>query len=308
MKNVELSPSGVLLSRLSFGMGSPWPDETEEKDLQLLQQARESGIRSFDTAEIYDNTRAETILGKALKGCREQYTISTKVSRKLERPDEVLRSFEESLKRLQTDYVDIYYMHGPGATVPVSETLTAFRRLKDEKLIRAVGVSNFSLAQLQEAVDCFGAIDVVQPRYNLLDRSIEPEILPFCRKHSMGIMSFSPTEKGLLLGNYADPQTPVMKSLLVRPWFQPDNRDKTNRLVAQLRELAAAKSATISQIAISWLLHQQGVTSVILGTKNPQHLRDNLGAAEFRLTQEECSLLDEASRQTLRSYDSEGNK
>jgi aryl-alcohol dehydrogenase-like predicted oxidoreductase len=298
-----LTPSGVPLTAITYGTGGRWSPELDELNTALIRNAFEQGVRSFDTAQIYGagarEGRSEELLGQTLRDVRPLCVLSSKVARKIEKPDDILRVFEDSLRRLQTDYIDIYFVHWPGAHTPVTETLQAFRKLKEQKLIRAIGVSNFSAAQLREAV-AYTPIDVIQPNYNLLARDIEPDIVPICREHSIGIMCYSPTEKGLLSGRYRfDDPAAIPPSYRRRPWFQPSGLTKSAALLERIQQLAARHRTTATQIAIAWLLHQPHVSSVIIGTKDAAHLQENVQAAAVTLSVQDVRDLDEASRLAL---------
>jgi aryl-alcohol dehydrogenase-like predicted oxidoreductase len=298
-----LTPSGVPLTAITYGTGGRWSPELDELNTALIRGAFEQGVRSFDTAQIYGagggEGRSEELLGQTLRDVRAQCVLSSKVARKIEKPDDILRAFEDTLRRLQTDYLDIYFVHWPGVQTPVTETLQAFRKLKEQKLIRAIGVSNFSATQLREALTAT-PIDVIQPNYSLLARDIERDIVPICREQSIGIMCYSPTEKGLLSGRYRlDDSATIPQAYRRRTWFQPEGLAKSAALLNLIQQLATRHQATPTQIAIAWLLHQPHVSSVIIGTKDVAHLQENAQAASVTLSSQDVQDLDQSSRQVL---------
>jgi aryl-alcohol dehydrogenase-like predicted oxidoreductase len=303
MRQNILTPSGVPLTAITYGTGGRWNPELDELNTALICNAFEQGVRSFDTAQSYGagggEGRSEELLGQTLRDVRSQCVLSSKVARRIEKPDDILRAFEDSLRRLQTDYLDIYFVHWPGTQTPFTETLQAFRKLKEQKLIRAIGVSNFSASQLREALTAV-PIDVIQPNYSLLARDIERDIVPICREHSIGIMCYSPTEKGLLSGRYPlDDLAAIPQALRRRMWFQPEGLAKSAALLDLIQRLATRHQATSTQIAIAWLLHQPHVSTVIIGTKDIAHLQENAQVASVTLTAQDVHDLGEASRQAL---------
>ncbi|RTE01985.1 aldo/keto reductase [Paenibacillus whitsoniae] len=304
MNRKSVGRAGFEISTVTFGCwelgGGPWEFTGDENNKQLLRKAYELGVTTFDTAEGYGNGHSEDIVGAALKDIRQNCIISTKVSRANLHPDQVRRSAETSLRRLQTDYIDIYYIHWPSFDIPVAETLGAFNRLKEEGLIRAIGVSNFSLSQLQEAVQ-YAQIDVIQPEYSLLHRAIEDDIAPFCQEQQIGIMSYSSIAKGILTGSFhlAGKKLAEDDFRAQRRLFSPEHLQASQQLLDTMKAIADEHRASVSQIAIAWLLHQAPLTSAIIGTQDEHHLADNLKAADVQLSSEELKVLSETSREAL---------
>jgi myo-inositol catabolism protein IolS len=300
----SLGKTDIRLSAMTFGCwelgGGPWEFTSDQNNIRLLQKAYELGITSFDTAEGYGDGHSEEIVGAALKDVREKCVIASKVSRKNLLPKDVRASAETSLRRLQTDYMDLYYIHWPSYEVPVGETLSEFQKLKEEGKIRAIAVSNFSLDQLKEASQ-YAQIDALQPEYSLLHRSIEQDIIPYCIENGISILSYSSIAKGILTGAFHQ-QGKLIKEddfRATRRLFLPEHLAAEAELVAHMKELAETKGASVSQIAIAWLLHKPGLTSAIIGTQSESHLVDNVNAAKVELTTEEISRLDQLSDQAL---------
>ncbi|MDR6884537.1 aldo/keto reductase [Bacillus sp. 3255] len=304
MKAKKLGNAGFDISTITFGCwelgGGPWEFTNDQNNIALIRQAFEQGVTTFDTAEGYGNGHSEEIVGAALADIRKDCIITTKVSRSNLSPQDVRKSAENSLSRLKTDYIDIYYIHWPSFEIPVQDTLSEFVKLKEEGLIRAIGVSNFSLEQLKEAVS-YAQIDVIQPEYSLLHRAIEPEIVPFCEEHSIGIMSYSSIAKGILTGAF-HLQGKTLKAddfRSTRRLFLPEHMEAEKELLSLMKELADAKQATVSQIAIAWLLHQEALTSAIIGTQDEHHLRNNVAAAALELSASELEQLSAVSNRAL---------
>lgn len=306
MKYEKLGKTDFKVSAITFGCwelgGGPWEFTSDETNVRALQLAFENGITTFDTAEGYGDGHSEEIVGKALAGRRKDCIIATKVSPKHLRASDVRASIEASLKRLKTDYVDIYYIHWPNVEIPLEETMPELNKLKEEGLIRAIGVSNFSPGQLKEALE-LGRVDVIQPEYSLLQRNIENELLPFCIENSISVMSYSSIAKGILTGAFhlgnAKLKPDDFRS--TRRLFLPEHLEKEAELIHAMKEIADAKEVTLSHIAISWLLHQKGLTSAIVGTQSEKHLMENIQAVDVTLSAQELEVLNAVSTKVLNS-------
>lgn len=308
MKYRKLGTTGLELSAVTFGCwelgGGPWEFTSDENNVHAIRAALELGITTFDTAEGYGDGHSEEIVGRALAGRRQEVVISTKVSRPNLAPDDVRRSAENSLRRLNTDYIDIYYIHWPSFDIPVSETLGAFNRLKEDGLIRAIGVSNFSAEQLKEAL-AHAQIDVIQPEYSLLHRGIEQEVLPLCKERGIGIMSYSSIAKGILTGAFHLGGKKLAEDDFrsTRRLFSPEHLKHAEELIHTLKKIADNQGRTLSQIAIAWLLHQEAVTSAIVGSQSIGHMRDNAEATGVELSGFELGALEAISRKALAAID-----
>ncbi|MFD1677641.1 aldo/keto reductase [Alicyclobacillus fodiniaquatilis] len=309
MKYTQLKNSHLQVSELTFGCwelgGGQWEKESDETNIRAIQTAFEMGITSFDTAEGYGQGHSEEIVGIALEGKRKEAVIATKVSPNHLRPDDIRRSVEQSLKRLRTDYIDIYYIHWPNNDIPLVDTMNEFRRLREENIIKAVAASNFSREQLEEAMSVT-YVDAIQPEYSLLQRAIEKDVLPYCIEHSIGVLTYSSVAKGILTGVYhlGDKKKIDEHDFRhQRRLFYPEHMEHETELVLLLKRIADEHNVTCSEIAIAWLLHQQGVTSAIVGTQNIEHLKANARAVDIALTDDELNQLDAASRKALTSID-----
>jgi myo-inositol catabolism protein IolS len=313
MKYAKLGRTDMEVSRITYGameLGggnafsggwTRWELRPEEDNIRLLRQAFDNGVNSFDTAELYGAGRSEFIVGKALGDVRKQCVIATKVSAHHLRPKEIRTALWQSMFRLNTDYIDLYYIHTPSNEIPIEESMGELSKLKEEGVIRAIGVSNFSLAQLKKAMQ-YGRVDAIQPEYHMLQRSIEDDLLGYCLENNISIMSYNSLAKGILTGIFHKGKE-VTDFRKERPLFQSENLLKTADLIRLLEEIAAAKDATLSQIAISWLLRRKGLTSAIVGTQNEKHFFENLHSIDTELTEEETTKLDAVSKQALRNLD-----
>lgn len=302
----KLGKTDFSVSRIVYGCwelgGKPWKFKNDENSIRVLKAAFENGITTFDTAEGYGDGHSEEVLGAALKGIRKDCIIATKVSPNHLKPQDVRASIEGSLIRLGTDYIDIYYIHWPNKEIPVEETMSEFNKLKKEGLIRAIGVSNFSLEQVKEGLE-FGDIDVIQPEYSLLQRDIEDGLLQFCRDSSISVLSYSSVAKGILTGAFHLYNSVIKEDDFrsTRRLFLPEHLEAEKELIYAMKDIADERRIALSQLAISWLLHQEGLTGAIVGTQEEKHLIDNIKSLEVALTSDELQKLSSISSKVLKS-------
>lgn len=262
--------------------------------------AFDAGINFFDTADMYGGTRSETFLGQALKGRRERVVLATKFgmrvddTRKGAHPDYVRRAAGDSLKRLDTDYIDLYQLHEPDATVPIGDTLAALDELVRAGQVREIGCSNFSVAQLQEAERAVanGAAPFVsvQNEYSLIHRDPEDGVLDECGRQGLAFIPYFPLASGLLTGKYRRGQAPPAGSRLASgPRSESLLTDEHLALVESLIEFTEQRGHTLLELAVSWLAAQPTVASVIAGATAPEQARANARTAEWRLTSDEVA-------------------
>jgi aryl-alcohol dehydrogenase-like predicted oxidoreductase len=296
--NVEyrmLAHTDLRVSRLSFG-NMPFGSQTGEAAAKrLVDCCLEAGINFFDTANIYNQGRAEEMLGKVLAGRRSKLILATKVRGKMENaPDEtglsraaMHKALDSSLRRLQTDYVDIYYLHQPDYDVPIEETLAAMDELVRAGKVRYPAVSNYAAWQVCEIhwfaeKNHFKAPYISQPMYNLLARGIEEEYLPFCQRFGVAVAPYNPLARGLLTGKHARERGPITgtrfdgnKLYLDRYWHAD-----YFAAVEDLAGMAREAGKTLVELSFQWLLSQPRVDSVILGASRLEQLEENLKACE----------------------------
>jgi aryl-alcohol dehydrogenase-like predicted oxidoreductase len=260
---------------------------------QIVATAIDAGINVFDTAEGYGRGLGETLLGDALHtlGKRSRVHIVTKVGplfgqeqidgRAVNlRAKHIYERCDNSLKRLQTDYIDLYLAHRPDALTPIEETVGAMQTLQERGKIRYFGVSNFDRAQLAEALQ-YGPVTADQLPYNLIQREIDAELRPFCQERQVGIMAYTPLGKGILAGKYDEDHLPPAEDYRhQRPYFAKDNLSKHFALTRHCRELSTQLGITVSQFALAWCLAQPGVTIALPGAKNPEQVKDSAKAGE----------------------------
>jgi aryl-alcohol dehydrogenase-like predicted oxidoreductase len=305
-----LKVSELCMGTQTFGWGA---DEAEAHT--MADCFIEAGGNFLDTSNIYNEGQSETILGRWLKktGKRSQLVIATKVffptgkgpndtglSRK-----HLFDQIDASLRRLQTDYVDLYQTHCWDASTPLEETLRALDDLVRAGKVRYIGASNFTPSQLMRAVMLsamhgWARIDCLQPEYSLLVRSTEWELLPLCRAEGIGVICWSPLAGGWLTGKYRRDQPPPPNSRVGRAdrWDDlPEQREteRTWQIIDALREIADARGKTPSQVALNWLLRQPGVTAPIFGARTLAQLEQNLGSVGWALSPDEVARLSAAS-------------
>ena len=276
-----------------WGYGS---DFTREDAIAAVHASLEAGVNWIDTAEVYGDGESERIIAEALGERIRDVVIATKVAGSHLRYGDVLKAAEGSLRRLRRDWIDLYQLHWPNSYVPLEETLKALEELLASGKIRYVGVSNFPPELTEPLRQALGERLVSnQVRYSLADRSIEKHILPYARRHGITIIAYSPLGQGLLTGKYTRdnlPQDPIRGE---HPLFRSPNVDRIFEVVAVLQELARKYERTPAQIALRWLIQQDGVVA-IPGAKNAGQARDNAAAMDFSLEPEDWVRLSEVSR------------
>lgn len=301
MEYKALGQSGLSVSTITHGCmelgGGKWFTREKEHNVALLRTAFDHGVTSFDTAEGYGAGRSEEIVGEALRDVRDRCTIATKVLPEHLHAADVRKAAEGSLRRLGTDRIDLLYIHWPNAAIPLEETLTEMNRLKDEGKIRAIGVSNFDLALLTQAT-AYAQIDALQPEFNLLERKVQfTDELTFCEEHKISVLSYNSIAKGILSGafHFYGAKLDEADFRNLKPLFSAANMESERPLLELLAQCAKAHGASISQIAVAWVLAQRGMSAAIVGTQNEKHFLDNLNAVNVILTAEELSQLDQLS-------------
>lgn len=321
MEYRKLGSSGLRVSALSLGTATfggrgdffgQWGSTDVNAATRLVDVALEAGVNLFDTADVYSDGLAESILGKAIKGRRHQLLLSTKGGLRIgPGPNDfgtsrfsLIRAVENSLRRLQTDYIDLYQLHGFDAHTRVEETLQALDELVRSGKIRYIGVSNFAGWQLMKSLaisERFGYARYVahQVYYSLVGRDYEWELMPLALDQQVGAMVWSPLGWGRLTGKIRRdrplPKDSRLNSSLVVDMGPPVNVERLYRIVDVLVEISEETGRTVPQIALNWLLQRPTVSSVIVGARNEAQLRDNLGAASWELEADQVTRLETAS-------------
>ncbi len=310
-----LGNTGLLVSELSFGAmtfgsGNVINKVDEATADAMIGRCIDAGVNLFDTADVYAGGASEEMLGRVLGARRADVVVATKVGFRHGPAAidgglsyaHVVRSAEESLRRLGTDWIDLYQVHRPDPRTPIEETLRAFDDLRRRGLVRYAGVSNMAAWSTAAAVGIqerlgYARFEVTQLYYSLLNREIEHELVPFCVDAGLGIIVWSPLSAGYLTGRYTpsggEPPDEVADARLAKFPFPPIDREVGDGVVECLRSLGAARGAAPAQLALAWLLTRPHVTSVIIGASSLAQLDENLAAAEVTLTDDEIAALDE---------------
>lgn len=304
-KSVKLGKSNLTVNPIGLGTNAVgghnlYPNLDEQAGRDLVRVALMNGINFLDTAYIYGPERSEELVGEVWSETveREEVILATKGAHQLVDGDVVMnnspeflkQSVEDSLKRLRTDYIDLYYIHFPDEQTPKDEAVAALAELKAEGKIRAIGVSNFSLEQLKEA-NKDGHIDVYQGEYNLFKRDAEKEILPYIREHGISFVPYFPLAAGLLAGKY-DTETKFDDLRKNDPLFQEDVFKDNLAKVDLLRPIAEAKDAEVAHIVLAWYLAQDGIDAIIPGAKRAEQVTDTIRTLDVELTEEEIRQID----------------
>jgi len=297
----RLGKSDLLVNPIGLGANAVgghnlYPNLDEEAGKDVLRTAIAHGINLIDTAFIYGPKRSEELIGEVLKetGKRDEVVIATKGAHKFTEQGDVVydnspaflrASVEGSLQRLQTDYIDLYYIHFPDEHTPKDEAVGELKRLKDEGKIRAIGVSNFSLEQLQ-AANKDGYVDVLQSEYNLFKREAEQDLLPYTAQNNISFIPYFPLASGLLAGKY-DANTTFDDLRARDPLFTGEAFTHNLQKVEMLRPIAQAKGVEIAHLVLAWYLTRDSIDAIIPGAKRGDQVLDNLKTLDIQLTTQE---------------------
>ena len=299
-KTMHLGRSGIAISKVIMGLwqagGEYWAGIEDTGSERAIRAALDAGITSFDTAEEYGSGHSERVLGKALGNRRDEAVIMTKVFSDHLRRDQVIAACERSLENLGTDRIDLYQIHWPSGSwgsdrVPVAETMDALLALQQQGKIRAIGVSNFSRAQLEE-VSGYGRIDSLQPPYSLFWRHVEVDIQPWCVENEVAILAYSPLAQGILAGRFGpEPRFEKGDHRGANKLFLPEHYPGVLAAVDALRPIAARNRLTLAQLALAWLISRP-MTCAIAGARNDRQVADNAGAMALTLSADDLAEID----------------
>lgn len=307
MHTVKLGATGLAVTPLAYGtwqFGGDWGPVDASAAIAAIQRARSLGINFFDTAQAYGFGRSERLVGRALaadlRSARDSVVIATKGGLRMDgdrlvrdsSPAWLRQGVEASLEALGTDYIDLYQVHWPDPATPLRETASALADLVGEGLIRHVGVSNYSTAQIEE-FSAVRPVETVQPPYHLFRRDIEADLLPHAAAHDIGVLTYGPLAHGLLGGA-------ITGSTTFGPgdWrahsaaFTGAGFARNLQVVAALRAFAARHGASVAQLAVAWVLAHPAVQVAIVGARTPAHLAESLGALDLTLDQADLAEID----------------
>lgn len=328
MQMRQLGQSDVKVSPVIFGAwaigGWMWGGSEEKESIAAIRASVEAGANTIDTAAVYGMGYSEELVGRAIKGIRDKVIIATKCGmrwdtpegtdpwqqkdnqgrditiRKNSRRDSIIHECELSLKRLGVETIDLYQIHWPDTSTPGEESMKAMVQLKEQGKIRAIGVSNYDAKWLGDAMKV-APLASDQPPYSLIQRKIEKEILPFCRQHNIGVIVYSPLERGLLAGAVSpDRKFPPGDHRAGHKYFTVENRKRVLAALEKIKPIAHRHGASLAQLAINWTVHEPGITAALVGARNAEQATHNAQAMQFKLTDDERAQIraafDEPSR------------
>ncbi|MBC7887352.1 MAG: aldo/keto reductase [Ferruginibacter sp.] len=325
MKMKKLPGTDILLSPITYGAfaigGWFWGGADEGDAVKAIETALDNGITTIDTAPVYGMGHSEIVVGNTIKGRRDKVQLLTKFGMrwdtssgdfafetkdnndhpvkvyKFNGKQSVMEECERSLKRLQTDYIDLYQMHWPENTTPIEETMEALQLLKQQGKIRAAGVCNCPVDLLQRA-NAVTPVSTNQVAYSMVNRGIEKEMVPWCLENGIGILPHTSLQKGLLTGkikighkfNEGDHRPNTL-------FFKPENHQQIMYLLNDLKTITDDRGISLAQLVINWTMQQPAITSVLVGARNAEQMLDNVKATSFLLTEGEINIVEEALQQ-----------
>ncbi len=325
MQYKELGQSKIEASVIGLGTwaigGWMWGGTEKEDSLEAVRASVDQGVNLIDTAPIYGFGLSEEWIGEAIKGIRDKVVLATKCGLIWDRAEGVfhfssdeysvnprasryqvykhLAAFsirtevERSLRRLQTDYIDLYQTHWQDESTPVEETMSELLKLKQEGKIRAIGVSNATVEQIRQYQDV-GPVDSDQELYNMLDRRHDQENLPYCQENNIAFLAYSPLARGLLSGKLTpERQFNAGDGRSMQERFSEENRREAQKMLSALMPLAEKHDITLAQLAAAWTFHQPGCTHVLCGARNSAQAEANAGAGRVRLTPEDLQEIEQ---------------
>jgi aryl-alcohol dehydrogenase-like predicted oxidoreductase len=308
MNTKQLGNSDLFITPIGFGAWAiggggwefAWGAQNDQDSIAAIHAALDAGINWIDTAAVYGLGHSEEVVARALDGVRDRPHVFTKCTMVWDehrqighslKPDSIRRECEASLRRLRVDAIDLYQIHWPDPDVDIEEGWATMAALKQEGKVRHIGVSNFDVTQMKRA-QAIAPITSLQPRYSLVHRDIEAEILPFCARGNIGVIAYSPMASGLLTGGMTRQR---IASLPADDWrkhhpdFQEPRLHRNLMLVRLLQAIGRQHGRSAAEVAIAWVLRQSAVTAAIVGARRPDQVQGVVGAAEFRLSPREVA-------------------
>lgn len=314
MNKMKLGKTGLDISRIGLGTwaigGGPafGNEDNKQASLETIRYAIEKNINFLDTAPAYNFGNSESIVGEAIKGIRDKYIIITKCGITWEREgsffnkvgdrslfknltkESIRLEIESSLKRLQTDYIDVYMTHWQSVEpffTPISETVEVLNKLKEEGKIKAIGAANVDINHVKEYLK-YGQLDIIQAKYSVLDRQVEKELLPLCKKHDITLQAYSPLEMGILTGAIdKDYIAPKGTARFGKKWFEPKNLSNAIDMMNKWKPLCEKYNCSIANLAIAWVLAQGDNVNVLSGSTTKAELDENSKATDIKLSEQD---------------------
>jgi aryl-alcohol dehydrogenase-like predicted oxidoreductase len=322
MEFINIGNSDIQISKLTFGAwaigGWMWGGSDEKDAIRAMETSIDLGMTTIDTAPVYGFGKSEELVGKVIKNKRAQVQILTKyglrwntssgklyfnsTNEKGEKvaihnyagPEGVINECEESLKRLQTDHIDLFQIHWPDPTTPIESTMEAVLKLREQGKIRAAGVCNYSADQMKTAEKVI-EIETNQVPYSMVLRDIEKDVVPYCLETGKGVLAYSPLQRGVLTGKITpDYQFNAGDHRPSTPYFKEPNLTRINQFLITIKPLADDYKISLTQLVLYWTLKQPAINSVLVGARNPQQVKENVRAGEIKL---EDSVIVEINKQ-----------
>lgn len=312
MQKRKLGKTDLELSVVGLGtwaMGDDFFGKVDDKQsIKAIQASIDSGVNLIDTAPAYGAGHSEEVVGKAIKGRREELIVATKVGiirtpsdfeRNL-KPESIRKEIDDSLSRLGVDMIDLYQIHWPDPDTPLEDSLEELVKIRDAGKYRYLGVSNFDPKLMDQAREQAGIVSL-QPQYSLLVRDAEEELLPYCLKHDLGVLSYGTLAGGLLTGKFTEiPELPEKDNRdKFYQFFQEPEWSAVQGLLKEIRAIADEHGVTPAQVSSRWAIQQAGITTVLVGAKNADQAAANAKAGEFELEEHDLSRIEEAYRRTV---------
>ncbi|WP_119065216.1 aldo/keto reductase [Aggregatilinea lenta] len=284
-----------------------WGSQDDSESINTIHRALDLGMNWLDTAAVYGLGRSEEVVGKALRDRRDKVILATKCGQRWNDdgstfrhsgPESLRREVEDSLRRLQTDHIDLYQIHWPDLDTPLEESWATLASFVKEGKVRYIGVSNYSAEQMA-AIQSIHPITSLQPPYHLLERNVEDEILPFCRENNIGVVAYSPMASGLLTGRFD------INRVAENDWRRGDSKFQEPQLsrnlafVEALKPIAARQGKTVAHLAVAWTLRDPVVTSAIVGARSIAQAEQIMEGADYRLSEQDLADIDAAYQATL---------
>lgn len=326
MSNTNLSLSVLGMGCWAYGGGKYWGEQSQKDVDEVVHAALDLGINYFDTAEVYNDGESERALGLALKGRRTEAVIGTKVSTSNTKADDLRRHCEESLKRLGTDYIDLYMLHWPinpkaiahftsdkgliSSPPSIEEAFSTLLQLQQEGKIREIGISNHGVLQMEEVRKTGVNIAVNELPYNLISRGIEEEVLPYCKKNNIGVLGYMALQQGILAGKYSLAESIPAAQAHSRHFHFSRGADQSRHgeagaekeifeLLQVMNKIALEINTNILYLSLAWAMAKEGITSTLVGSRNISQLTMNVGAASFKLPGDVIEMLNRLSEPVL---------
>jgi len=274
--------------------GHMWADPDDDESVAAIQAALDAGVNFLDTAPAYGFGRSERVVGRAIKGRRDDVVIATKCGMNWEEPtekiwkdsshDRILQEVDDALKRMDVDVIDLMQVHWPDPERTITEPMEALVKAQQQGKIKHIGVSNHSIEQMDEARKTAELVSL-QPPYSAFKRDIEADLIPYCIERQMAVLPYSPLERGVLTGKFhldgVEPPDDLRKNHVT---MKPEQFEATKECLAALRDIAGSLGTTLSALMIAWTIRQPGITSVLVGARRPSQVADNVAGGDLTLT------------------------